>query len=655
MNTNDAKKEELKATLGDYLLKTGRSTTKNFKCPNHYAHKNDDTKPSATYYPESNTVYCHTEGRTFDIFDIIGLDENITDFAEQYRRAAELAGIDAEAVKKPPRKPEKEKEPGDNTALYRAYAKALKESPAALEYLHRRGITTETAERFNIGYCAKWRHPAAKSERTSERLIIPRSKETYLARSITGAEPQKQVVGRQKTLFNGEILNAGSLPIVIVEGEIDALSIIQAGYDYVIGIGSTSNKGLIVEEAKEKAPNRGYIIALDNDDAGKKAQGELYAELTAAGIEAISADTAELFTGKKDPNEAYIADADALAEKITELLQEIDERTAAREKEKAARTGAGMIEAFLERAKTEIYKPVKTGLAEVDNILGGGFMKQSITILQAAPGAGKAALASQLFEGMAKNGYKVVFINLEMSKEQLIARSIARYTKRYTGTPLTPLEVLQGYKWTPAQETAAREAGAMYGREVAENFIYNPEKANRNITSIIEALEAEATTAEAEGKPAPIVCIDYLQLIRGDGREEVTEATKRAIIELKAFAIRHNTFVLLISATNREANKSGNNELTSGRDTSDIEYTADVLLGLTYKAIAEGRKTLTQINQEKRAAIERGEPIPEDARRMALTVLKGRLIGDGRRATLDFNGAYSDFTPVTERYDRRTM
>lgn len=656
MEITDAKKEELKATLADYLARTGRSLTKNFQCPNHHAHKNGDEKPSATYYAKSNTVYCHMEGRSFDIFDIIGLDEGITDFTEQYRRAAELAGMTREQRTNRRKTPEKESETKDYTALFQEYSAALERAPAALEYLQSRGLTLETAKRFNLGYCEAWKHPAAKSDRRSRRLIIPRSAGAYLARSIDDTEPQKQVVGKQKTLFNGRALESKSgLPIVVVEGEIDAMSIIQAGYDYVIGLGPIGNKDIAAQAIKERAPQNSYIIALDNDEPGRKAQEELYNDLVSAGITAISADTSLFYAGKKDPNEAYIADPDAFTEALITLVQEAGERAAQKESEKAERTGAGMIEAFLNKAKTDIYKPIKTGLPEVDGILGGGFMKQSITVLQAAPGAGKTALASLLFEGMAKNGHKVIFINLEMSKEQLIARSLARYSRRYTNTPLTPLEVLQGYKWTPAQEKAARSAGELYAREVAQNFTYNPDDAGRNIDSIIKTLEAEAAAAEAEGGPAPIVCIDYLQLIRGNDREEVTEATKRAIIELKAYAIRHNTFVLLISATNREANKSGFNELTSGRDTSDIEYTADILLGLTYKAIAEGRKTLTQINQEKRAAIERGEPIPEDARRLCLTVLKGRLIGDGRRATFDFNGPYSEFTPITEKYERRTL
>lgn len=655
MTITDANKEELKAFLPDYLTMTGRSLDKNFQCPNHYAHKNGDEKPSATYYADSQTVYCHMEGRAFDIFEIIGLDENITDFSEQYRRAAELAGKGGEVWKNRGKTAKKETETAEYTAFYRECSKALEQSQKALEYLNSRGITIETARRFGLGYCEKWKHPNTKTDRTTARIIIPRSAGAYLARSVDGAEPQKQVAGKQKTLFNGEKLDTASgLPFVIVEGEFDAMSIIQAGYDNVIGIGPIGNKDIIAQAIKEKAPRNGYILALDNDEPGRKAQQELYKDLANAGITAISADTSLFYSGKKDPNEAYKADPDALVEGLTALLQEIEEKTGRREAEKADRTGAGMIAAFLEKAKTDIYKPIKTGIADVDKILCGGFMKQSITILQAAPGAGKTALASLLFEGMAKNGHKVIFINLEMSKEQLIARSLARYTRRYTETPLTPIEILQGYKWTPAQESAVRRAGELYAAEVANNLTYNPEEANRNIDSIINTLEAEAAAAEAEGAPAPLVCIDYLQLIRGNDREEVTEATKRAIIELKAYAIRHNTFVLLISATNREANKSGANELTSGRDTSDIEYTADILLGLTYKAIAEGRKSLAEINREKRDAIERGEPLPEDARRLCLTVLKGRLIGDGRRATFEFNGAYSDFTPI-ETKPARTL
>lgn len=646
MNETEAKKEELKRRLADYLTRTGRPLNVNFKCPNHAAHKNNDSTPSAHFYPESNTVYCFAEDRSFDIFDLIGFDENISDFPGQMARAAEI--LEGTSRREPPRKAPTKTAETDFSGQYAKYCAELKESPEALAYLERRGITPESAEHFNIGYCEDWNHPSTPGKK-SKRLIIPRNKNAYLARSIeSDVKPQKQVVGKQKTLFNEDVIkNDSPMPVIVAEGEINAISLYQLGYPYVCGIGATGNKDIAVKVIKEKAPKAVYILALDNDEAGRTAQQYIYDELTAAGITAINADTDFFFSGEDDPNDAYIKDPDSLVSALAYYIEEAGALAGEEKAERNTRTGAAMINAFIQKAKTEAYQPIKTGISEVDNMLGGGFMKQSITILQAAPGTGKTALASQLFEGMAKNGHEVIFINLEMSKEQLIARSLARYTRRYTDTPLTPLEILQGYKWTPAQEEAVQTAGQMYAAEVAENLTYNPEAANRNIDSIVKTLEEEATARKAEGKAAPIVCVDYLQLIRGGDREDVTEATKRAIIELKNYAIKHDTFVFLISATNRASNISGANELTSGRDTSDIEYSADVLLGLTYKAIAEGRKSLADINKEKREALEAGEPLPEDARRLALTVLKGRLIGDGRRATFDFNGAYSEFIPVT--------
>ena len=56
---------------------------------------------------------------------------------------------------------------------------------------------------------------------------------------------------------------------------------------------------------------------------------------------------------------------------------------------------------------------------------------------------------------------------------------------------------------------------------------------------------------------------------------------------------------MVIVASNREAIKSGVVTLSSGRDTSHIEYAADILLGIINTAVYEGNLTQEQVVQEQ--------------------------------------------------------
>ena len=84
-------------------------------------------------------------------------------------------------------------------------------------------------------------------------LFIPTGKSSYLARDTRENIPEKQKkfskikVGRSK-IFNEQALLAASEsdePIFIVEGELDALSIIEVGGN-AVALGSTANKRIFI-------------------------------------------------------------------------------------------------------------------------------------------------------------------------------------------------------------------------------------------------------------------------------------------------------------------------------------------------------------------------------------------------------------------------
>ena len=66
---------------------------------------------------------------------------------------------------------------------------------------------------------------------------------------------------------------------------------------------------------------------------------------------------------------------------------------------------------------------IVTGINEFDRVMGGGIVKDSISIITARPGAGKSTLLLQISDAVAQNGYKVIYASGEESESQIKNRA----------------------------------------------------------------------------------------------------------------------------------------------------------------------------------------------------------------------------------------
>ena len=454
----------------------------------------------------------------------------------------------------------------------------------------------------------------------------------------------------------------------------DAEAFQQSGAE-AIALETLENIEAFLTAAKDhKRPY--YVLALDHEEEdgsnpGKKAQRILCANMRAAELEAVESDPNILFIGEKSAAAAY-------NNKFVEFSNQLEKmKKLVEDKQRAAdlyrRSGAGMLETFLKEVQSAKYEPIKTGIDNIDEALQGGLMSKTLVTLGAAPGMGKTAIAQYMLENMAENGRDVLYINLEMDRSQLIARSLARTAYRYQANAnyqadITALDIMRGYSWSAAQRQTIEYAADLYKRNIAPHFIYNPEGVNNSMSSILKACEEETNRLTASGEKPPIICIDYLQLITYDipnanGKApEDTEGLKQAIADLKTFAKDHDTIILLVIAHNRASNKEGRVTMESGRDTSVIEYTGDLMLGLNYTAIEDHETYISGADRNgnsKSAAVDidyiqykideadrNGEPRPDIANRLCLKILKSRFTESGRKARFIFDGRHSTFIQV---------
>jgi replicative DNA helicase len=255
-------------------------------------------------------------------------------------------------------------------------------------------------------------------------------------------------------------------------------------------------------------------------------------------------------------------------------------------------------------------------------------------MLLAAPAAGKTTLCQQIAESIAEHGKPVLYVNLEMSREQMIAKSLsARVT--LAGEPMTALDVLQGYKWYPAHRKAVEKALDQYREKVAPNLDYNPDGITGDLEKLAAYLDTIGERAKAAGKSGPVVFIDYLHLLTWPG-EETANVIKKSMEILKNYSINYDTISVAISATNRDSNRAGRITMESGRDSSGIEYTGDYILSLNYYQVDQGDVKTTD---NDKMSVLTGRPW----RQMIIRVLKNRFGIAGRPTRVYFHAAGNRF------------
>ena len=613
---------------------------------------------------DHNTALQELAGRIGAASEILSADKKKNSSLEAPKKAKSATGSGTESHEEPA---------ADFSSYFDLCFRRLDEDEgeAAKEYLKERGIKPFTAGRLHVGF-DPFADPAnapgamtdddSRKRHTAPRLIFPTNKRHYVARRIDGVKEFEKMnpAGSVPGVFGWRQIQQHKPYLFICEGVFDALSVLEAGAP-AVAINSTSNTRTFLELLEQNpTPETVFVICLDNDDAGQRAAGELEQGLAALNLRSIRAD---ICNGAKDPNEALNKDTTAFYLAVSEAKEAADAiREAPAEdpepEEPPRMTGAEMLDSFLEATQSRQYEPIPTGITPLDKALQGGFVRQMLVTLGAAPGMGKTALAQWILEHMAEAGHTVLYINLEMSREQLLARSISRiaYTKQRAN--IGALEVLRGYAWSEKQRETVRAAAEYYKQHIADRFTYETPEGGAGLPEILEAMNAEAERAAKEDRPAPLVCIDYLQII-DFGRQEAAEGIKSALRAFKAYAIENNTMVLLIVANNRASNASGAAELESGRDTSALEYSGDIVLGLTYTAIDDREKYIIQernksektyvydlerIRHERREAYDNGRPVPEVCRRLSLKVNKNRFGEQGRAAKLVFDGKHNTFT-----------
>lgn len=511
----------------------------------------------------------------------------------------------------------------DLTSYFRECASRIGET----SYLRDRGISDEMVKKLGIGYDPHFTR--GTGGKVWEAVIIPTGKDSFVARNTDPGASSKE---RYRKSGSNEVFNAQALwnaqePIIICEGEIDAITILQEGGE-AVGLGSAENWQKLMLLLQGKTPKQPLVLALDNDENGQKTTEKLEEELQKLSVPFYSMN---LYGTAKDANEAFLKDAEAFRRAV--YLAEHKEE----EDYKGTSAGAHMNE-FMGRIFESADTPcIPTGFGALDKVLDDG-LYEGLYICGGISSLGKTSLIMQIADQIAEQGNDVLVFSLEMARNELMSKSISRHTilkvLRDGGdvrNAKTARGITRGSKYetySEAEIDLIKDAMEEYLKYASHVFIQEG-VGDIGTKQIRETLEKHIRIL----KRKPVLVVDYIQIL-APNNERATDKQNmdRAVVELKRISRDFKIPVIGISSLNRQ-NYNQPISMEALKESGGLEYGADVIFGLQLKGAGGANFDVNEAKQKNPREIE-------------LVILKNRNGATGKKVVFDYYPMFNYFSEV---------
>ena len=222
-----------------------------------------------------------------------------------------------------------------------------------------------------------------------------------------------------------------------------------------------------------------------------------------------------------------------------------------------------VLETIKKRSTTPDYP---FGITDLDKITMG-LHKKNLTVIGGRPGTGKTSLMTQFAFELATAHKKVLFVSLEMSKEQIIERLFS-YSSMIDNQKLRINDL--------PMDIETRTTSFLKILEGIDLFIVDDAGFNfKSIERLIKSFE-----------PRPdVVFLDFIQMISGKGFESKREAVEEYLRSFKELAITENMAIVVGSQIGRGAmdDKDDRPSLHHLKWSGYIEESADLIIMIWWK------------------------------------------------------------------------
>lgn len=233
---------------------------------------------------------------------------------------------------------------------------------------------------------------------------------------------------------------------------------------------------------------------------------------------------------------------------------------------------------------------ISTGYPGLDALIDGGLLP-GMYVIGADSSLGKTSFCLQLADQVAESGRDVLFISIEMSTDQLIAKSLSRQTYRrdlqlgsngeHAVTARGMLSQKKRKLFTAKMWNRYYESFMRYREDVAPHLFIFERTGDMEISKVQDIVENHIYTTGRR----PLVIVDRLQSLAAlDPRFIGKQNMESTSLILKGLSMNFGLPVICISSLNQESYAAPVSP-ASFEDGEVIERSFDVLIGLQYAGI----------------------------------------------------------------------
>lgn len=648
MTDRDIIRSELKKHLTEYVNsitspdhKAGRNM---YKCPlcGSGSHGGRNSNGAFSITKDGESWHCFSCNKGGDLFDLIGIYENLPDHNDQMKRAADLYGTTIATQKKTQGKEAANMQPEEKkpqAGQFDAYIKKCAAAAGKTDYFKKRGFSEDTIARFSLGY-----------DESRAVIVIPydRSNSYFITRSTQGKEfrkPPTEAAGTEP-VYNCAALYSGQ-PCFVCESPLDAISIMQAG-GAAAAIGGTGCQKLI-EQVKAQRPAGTIILCFDNDTAGKNATETAAAALAEEGAAfSIAAFSLDQYEGeKKDANDLLRANEAQLKQDVKENIKTARKKAAFVSYKVGEYLNSGSYDEDISYFRA--YQNRKTGFANIDKYLT---LYPGLAALGGSASLGKSTFAVNLADNLIAAGETVLYFSLEQEPIELVTKSLAR--RLFIKDPLTTInntDIKNGASNLKLQAVKREYA------ETADRFII----VRCSFTTTAEDIRDYVEAFIKDTGKRPVVFIDYLQLVSPPKsfRGDIRAATDHVVKLFKTMQLNNELLVIMISNFNRSSYVVPVS-YEAFKETGMIEFTCDYVWGLQLSILedesfytkegSKGGEKDTSIKAKKDAVYNANAQNPKEVEFVSLKSRNGK---QSYKCFFKYYMAYDLFAPdLNSPHDR---